>query len=140
MCEGYLSIIEVMRISINERRRFYRIDLAENVYLEFADRSYDSCHTQNLSLGGMNVAGEFSQQKGENCQVYIYHNPESGEPCLNGSAQIIWTSGKGIGLAFTAMTYKNSMLLLSKLINNTDKSTSELYNYSDDFPFEVKKP
>ena len=135
--EYELKFFWVKRMKSDDRRQFHRIDYGGRVYLEFTDDCYDCCQIKNLCMGGMFIAGIFSQKQNENCHIYIYHNPESGSPCLHGSALVVMNNGEGIGLKFTSMTHKNYMLLLAILINNTKQPITSLNESTDHYPFEI---
>lgn len=126
-----------MNVKFENRRKFHRINFDGQVNLDFMGDRHDHCQIKNLSLTGMFVIGDFSQQQTENCLINISHNRESEKIHLGASGKVIWSSADGIGIKFTSMKFDSYMSLLSTLINNAEQPSIILHEFPKSCPFEI---
>lgn len=125
------------RMKTSERRKFYRINFEENVFIDFPDNTSDCCKVKNISLGGMFILGWSPRNEIENCQVRIFHNAQLKEPRLRATARVAWSNGEGAGIQFTSMSYDSYMALLATLLNKAEQPSVILREFPKTCPFEI---
>lgn len=121
----------------SERRKFHRINVDEDVFMDFPDNTSDCCRIKNISLGGMLILGHSSRTEVEDCQIRFLHNAKLTEPRLRASAKVVWRDGEGMGVKFTAMSYDSYMSLLATLLNKAQQPSIILREFPKTCPFDI---
>ena len=126
-----------MNIKFENRRKFHRINFDGQVNLDFMGDRHDHCQIKNLSLTGMFVTGDFSQQQTENCLINISHNRKPEKIHLGAAGKVVWNSMDGIGMKFTSMKFDSYMSLHATLIEEAEFPLVVLSEFPEICPFEI---
>jgi hypothetical protein len=107
------------RMKSRDRRHFVRVDMQQEVFLDFDTKS--SAHSLgNLSLGGIFVNGCVAQQPGDTCLIRLRQPQGNAEITAQGT--VIRVSEQGVALKFTAMTIDSLFFLQTMLLDETSDS------------------
>jgi hypothetical protein len=90
--KAWLFLRREMKAS--ERRKFHRINVDEDVFMDFSDNTSDCSRIKNISLGGMFILGHSLLKEKETCRIRFLHNAKIKEPRLRASARVVWSGGR----------------------------------------------
>ena len=125
-------------MSVQEKRRYFRIHFKRQVQISFSTQAYDKCQVKNISLGGMFVEGTFPDKTEEECHINLVQKTKNAYLAFKALAKVVRKEDEGIALEFVSMSFKSllslEMILLFEPSDTTSESDIEL---PKDLPFEV---
>jgi len=93
-----------------DRRRFTRVDILLDVYLDFGVRRYRH-FANNLSLSGLYVKGFYEQKAGDLCIIELKRTSHGREDTVRAVASAVRVNETGMALKFISMKLDSFLLL-----------------------------
>ena len=124
-------------MSTVDKRRFSRIDLAQEASIKFQGQNYDHCLIRDLSLTGMFVLGNFSQHVGEKCLIKYSQTTATSHFYFKAAAMVVRSDAEGIGIEFTSMPLNSYMLLETTLLYESQDPVSIGLQLPESCPFKI---
>ena len=125
-------------MSVQEKRRYFRIHFKRQVQLDFLTEVYDNCQVRDLSLGGMFVNGNFPHKVDDKCYVNITQTSKTTYLTFKALAKIVRQDDDGIALIFISMSFESLVLLeLTLLYEPREETSGAEINLPTDLPFEI---
>ena len=110
-----------------ERRKNSRVPFNTTVDLNFTDKNYGSCETNDLSTKGVFVANISGPLVGEKCNITIHLSGSATDITLFMRGEVTRVTDEGIGLHFFE-TDIDSFTHLKNIIYYNNKDPDELKN------------
>lgn len=126
-----------------KNRRFNRIKFDAQVSVDFGNGSYydsnvDGCCITNISLTGMCIAGNLQVKLGDSGTVNVLYETGACKIIrLQVRCETVRFDKKEVGLNFTSMSFYSYMLLVTILINNSERPKFMLNEFPKVPPFEI---
>lgn len=125
---------------MHEKRRHQRIHFERQVQIDFFTEVYDHCRIRNISLSGIFVAGNFSQNVDDKCYVNLVQKGENISLRLEALAQVVRLEDDGIALHFTAMSFASLLSLeIILLYQEREKSVDAEMQLPPELPFAINE-
>jgi len=112
-----------------ERRKNTRVTFRTTADVQFADKNYTQCETENLSLRGVSVLGISGHQAAEKCGISLALSGSTSELKLNMRGEIVRVEHDSIALKFTEIDLDSFYHLKNIIYYNSedpDKIETEL--------------
>jgi len=112
-----------------ERRKNTRVRFRTTADVQFADKNYTQCETENLSLKGLSVLGITGHQTAEKCSIALALSGSTSELKLNMQGEIVRVEPNSIALKFTEIDLDSFYHLKNIIYYNSedpDKIETEL--------------
>ena len=132
---GYSFKIEQMNTP--DKRRFSRIDIAQQASIKFPGMIYEDCTIRDLSLTGMFVVGVFTQKSGDKCIIKFSQTSATSHFYFKAAAKMVRRTNEGIGIEFTSMPMYSYMLLETTLLYESKDPVSIGLQLPENCPFEI---
>lgn len=85
-----------------EKRKNTRVPFHTTITVRFADRTFEHCETQDLSLKGVFVKGVTgSRAEGEQCDLSLHLSGSSSDLSLQIRGEVMRVREDGVGLHFS---------------------------------------
>lgn len=125
-------------MSVQEKRRYVRIQFERQVQVDFFTEFYDNCQIENLSFGGMFVHGIFPHKVDEQCYVNLSQTSKTTSLKLKALSKVVRKGDEGIALEFISMSFE-SLLSLEMIILYQEREQSEDTDIKlpEDLPFKI---
>lgn len=109
-----------------ERRKNTRVPFQTIADVVFADKHYNNCATENLSVKGISVVGITDRKLGETCDLSLALNGSTSLNRLSMKGEVVRADAEGIALHFTEIDL-DSFYHLKNIIyyNSEDPDTIE---------------
>lgn len=85
----------------NERRKNTRVPFQATADVVFADKSYDRCETENLSIKGVSVIGVSGHSVGETCDIALALSGFTSELIIRMKGEVVRVGETTTGLHFS---------------------------------------
>jgi hypothetical protein len=99
-----------MRRNTVDRRRFTRVDILLDVYLDFGVRRYRH-FANNLSLSGLYVKGFYEQKAGDVCIIDLKQAKYGQDAVIRAVCSAVRVNETGMALKFISMKLDSFLLL-----------------------------
>jgi hypothetical protein len=112
-----------------ERRKNTRVPFRTTADVQFANKKYTQCETENLSIKGVSVLGIAGHQAGEQCDISLALSGSTSELKLTMQGEIVRVQDDSIGLKFTEIDLDSFYHLKNIIYYNSedpDKIETEL--------------
>ncbi|GAB4341490.1 MAG: hypothetical protein Kow0089_15930 [Desulfobulbaceae bacterium] len=126
-----------MRIEPDAERRNTRLHCDRRVEMEFIGEGYENCRVRDISLSGMYVLGDFSDQPGRACHLRLIPGKTSPGPGMLAEAKLVRRDAKGAAVAFRSMDFESYMSLQTFLFEAADDPSLVDRLLDESCPFEI---
>jgi hypothetical protein len=124
-------------MTVENKRRFSRIDFSQQANIKFRGTNYENCMIKDLSLTGMFVFGQFPQEADDKCLIKYSQTSATSHFYFKAAARVVRKNDEGIGIVFTSMPPNSYMLLETTLLYESQDPLSIGLQLPDNCPFEI---
>lgn len=124
-------------MEIQNKRKFTRVDIGQQVKLDFEGISYDTCKIKDMSLTGMFVVGTINQKIGDECTIKFSQATTETNYYFKARAKIVRMTDDGIGIEYISMPFDSYSFLQTILLYESDNPLEIGSQIPEDCPFKI---